>query len=147
MAIKKTDVKAAKKAEKKEQVIAKTSAKATKVISDEIKPKKESRLKILKLRPEKKAETDFQMNDPYEILRFVLMTEKSVRMVEAQNKLVFIVDRRYDKKEIKQAAKEAFSSEIESVNTSIDQKGRKKAYIKFVKPGQAGDIAVRLGII
>ena len=147
MAIKKTDVKAAKKAEKKEQVIAKTSAKATKVISDEIKPKKESRLKILKLRPEKKAETDFQMNDPYEILRFVLMTEKSVRMVEAQNKLVFIVDRRYDKKEIKQAAKEAFSSEIESVNTYIDQKGRKKAYIKFVKPGQAGDIAVRLGII
>lgn len=132
-----------KKIEKNEKT------KATKIVlPDESKPKKESRLKMPKIRAEKKKdEVVAQTSDPYEVLRFVLMTEKAVRMVEAQNKLVFIVDRRYDKKEIKKAAETAFESAIESVNTSIDQKGRKKAYIRFVKPGQAGDIAVRLGII
>ena len=115
--------------------------------------KKERKIKIpgiRKAKEEKAVEvkkSDKNLLDPYSVLRFVLMTEKAVRMVEAQNKLVFIVDRRYDKKEIKKAASAAFESEIEKVNTVIDQKGRKKAYIKFAKAGQAGDIAVRLGII
>jgi len=136
----------AKKESKIAKIVKKEKAVKKIPLPDERKPKKESRLKIPKLRAEKKKD-DVQTSDPYEVLRFVLMTEKSVRMVEAQNKLVFIVDRRYDKKEIKKAAETAFESAIESVNTSIDQKGRKKAYIRFVKPGQAGDIAVRLGII
>jgi large subunit ribosomal protein L23 len=85
--------------------------------------------------------------DPYDVLRFVLMTEKSVRQIEIQNKLIFIVDRKCGKKEIRSAAENAFKSEIADIKTVIDQRGRKKAFVKFAKPGEAGEIAIRLGII
>jgi len=85
--------------------------------------------------------------DPYDILKFVLMTEKAVRMVELQNKLVFVVDMKADKPTITSAAESAFGSKVTSVETMIDQSGRKKAFVKFEKPGEAGEIAIRLGII
>ncbi len=85
--------------------------------------------------------------DPYDVLKFVLMTEKAVRQIELQNKLVFIVDRKSDKGEIKAAANAAFNSPISEVRTLIDQAGRKKAFIRFSQAGAAGDIAIRLGII
>ena len=85
--------------------------------------------------------------DPFGTLRFVLMTEKAVQMIEAQNKLVFIVRRNSTKDGIKNAAESAFKSPIKDVQTLIDQKSRKKAFIKFAKEGDAGEIAIRLGII
>ena len=156
--------KVSKTIEKKEKAPAKKADKAPKIVKPEKKMidlpgkkqtdvKKESKLKMPKLKKGKKIETDdvekiksFNM-DPYTILRHVVMTEKAVRMVEAQNKLVFVVDKKFDKQQIKQAATAAFNAEILKVNTVLDQRGRKKAYIRFAKPGQAGDIAIRLGII
>lgn len=85
--------------------------------------------------------------EPFETLQFVLMTEKCVRLIESQNKLVFIVRRQAGRKQIRKAAESAFQSRVAGVNTMIDQKGRKRAYIKFQQPGAAGDIAIRLGII
>jgi large subunit ribosomal protein L23 len=92
---------------------------------------------------EKKA----MVKDPFDIIKFVLMTEKSIQLVETQNKLVFIVDRRADKEGIKKAAESAFGSPVQKVQTMVDQKGRKKAFIKFKQAGMAGEIAIRLGII
>ncbi len=106
-------------------------------------------LKMPKIRKEK-PKTDVGQalsRDPYDILKFALMTEKAVRMVEAQNKLAFIVDRGAGKSEIKSAAESAFNTKVSSVKTMIGQDGRKKAFIKFEKPGEAGEIAIRLGII
>jgi ribosomal protein L23 len=60
---------------------------------------------------------------------------------------VFIVNRKSDKKKIKEAVKNAFEVDVKSVTTTIDQKGRKKAFIKFKEEGAAGEIAIRLGII
>lgn len=104
-------------------------------------PKKEKQITAAPSAEEKNA------MDPFGTLRFVLMTEKAVQMIEAQNKLVFIVNRRSDKKEIKQAIEQAFQSSVKHVNTMIDESGRKKAFVKFREPGQAGEIAIRLGII
>jgi ribosomal protein uL23 len=80
-------------------------------------------------------------------LKFVLMTEKAVQLIETQNKLVFIVDRRANRQEIRKAAEQNFGSKISKVTTAVDKHGRKKAYIKFAKEGEAGEIAIRLGII
>ena len=103
---------------------------------------------VMKVKKEPKEEEPKKIiEDPFGILKFVLMTEKSVNMIEAQNKLVFIVDRRSTKDEIKNASETAFQTPIVDVKTMIDQKGRKKAFIKFKEPGQAGEIAIRLGII
>ncbi len=85
--------------------------------------------------------------DPYKTLRYPNMTEKSIGLVERENKLVFIVDRKSTKKEIKQAFENEFKAKVESINTIITRTGRKKAFIKLKPEYQAADIAVRLGII
>jgi len=83
----------------------------------------------------------------HEALNFVLMTEKCVRLIESENKLVFIVARSAKKPDIKKAFEESFKLKVDQIRTSIDQKGRKHAYIKMKEPGAAGDLAIRLGII
>ena len=95
-------------------------------------------------REEKKPET---AEEPFTILKFVLMTEKAIQLIEKENKLVFIVDRKCSKDDVKRAAESAFQASVYDVETMIDQKSRKKAFIRFKEPGVAGDIAMRLGII
>ena len=85
--------------------------------------------------------------DSFDILKFVLMTERAIQIIEAQNKLVFIVNRKSKKQDIKKAVENAFNTQVSKIQTSIDQQARKKAYVKFKKPGEAGEIAIRLGII
>ena len=94
---------------------------------------------------EKKEEKP--VTDTFSVLKFVVMTEKAIQMIETQNKLVFIVNRKSRKNEIKSAAESIFESPVASVKTVIDQKGRKKAFIRLKKEGAAGEIAIRLGII
>ena len=114
----------------------------------EEKPKKEVKEKSKK-KVEKKKEPQIQKPfvEPFDIIKFVLMTEKSVRVVETQNRLVFIVRRTSKKKEIRNAVENVFQSPVSKVTTMIDQRGRKKAFVKFSKEGAAGDIAIKLGII
>lgn len=83
----------------------------------------------------------------FEKLRFVLMTEKAVQLIENQNKITFIVNRKVDKQEIKEAVESAFQSKVKDVRVMIDQEGRKKALVKFEQAGAAGEIAIKLGII
>lgn len=85
--------------------------------------------------------------DPFDILKYPHMTEKSIKVVEKENKLVFIVDRRYGKQDIKKAVEEAFNVKVDRINVSITREGRKKAFVKLKPEYQAGDIAVRLGMI
>ena len=67
--------------------------------------------------------------------------------MESENKLIFIVDKSAKKKEIKEAIEKAFKVKVDTVNTFIDVKGRKKAYIKFSKENPAIDIATQLGLM
>lgn len=81
------------------------------------------------------------------IIKYPLMTERSVNMIELENKLVFIVDRRSNKHDIARAVRELYEIEVESVNTLVNRDGNKKAFIKL-KPGyDASDVAIRLGIL
>jgi len=80
-------------------------------------------------------------------LKYVHMTEKSISVVEKQNKIVFIVDRKSTKKDIKNEIENEFKVKVDSVNTLVDQKGRKKAIVRLNKKYPAIDIATRLGMI
>ena len=75
------------------------------------------------------------------------MTERSVNMIENENKLVFIVDRRSKKKDIINAIVELYEVEVESVNTLINRNGEKKAFVKLTEEFDASDVAIRLGIL
>ena len=85
--------------------------------------------------------------DPYSVIRFPLSTEKAIRMMEAENKLVVVVDVRASKEDIKKAAETILKAKIVAVNTQITPKGLKKAYLKFAPDVLAMDIATNLGIL
>jgi ribosomal protein L23 len=84
--------------------------------------------------------------DPYKIVKFPLSTEKSIRLMESQNRLIFVVDIDADKKMIKNAVEEMFKAKVENVKTYV-QKGVKRAYVKFSNESPAIDIATQLGLM
>jgi large subunit ribosomal protein L23 len=85
--------------------------------------------------------------NPSNILKHAYMTEKSIAMVEKENKIVFVVERKADKKQIKEAFEQMFDVKVEKVNTEITLKGQKKAFIKLRPEYKAADVAVKLGIV
>jgi len=85
--------------------------------------------------------------DPYQILKFPNITEKSINFIEKENKLVFVVDRKSKKQDIKSAFEELFEVKVEKINVLITRQGQKKAFIKLKPEHQAADIAVRLGMV
>jgi len=85
--------------------------------------------------------------DVWSVLKYPHLTEKSISLVEQENKIVFVVERKANKKQIKEAFEKAFEVKVEKVNVLITMSGEKKAYIKLKPEFKAGDVAVKLGII
>ncbi|MEE9323175.1 MAG: 50S ribosomal protein L23 [Candidatus Aenigmarchaeota archaeon] len=85
--------------------------------------------------------------DAWDILVYPHLTEKSMNMVELENKLVFIVNKKANKKEIKEAVEKEFEVKVEWVRTEITTRGQKKAFIKIYPDFSAADIASKLGMI
>jgi len=67
-------------------------------------------------------------------------------MIEKENKLVFIVNKKANKNQIKQAIEKIHNVKVIKVNTIITPKGEKKALIKLHPNYSAQDIAIDLGI-
>lgn len=82
-----------------------------------------------------------------QVIKYPLSTEKSIRLMESENKLIFVVDRRANKFDIKNAIEEMFKVKVVKVNTFVSPKGEKKAYIKFSKETPAIDVATNLGLM
>jgi large subunit ribosomal protein L23 len=83
----------------------------------------------------------------YEVIKYPLATEKAVRMMESENKLTFIVDRKSTKKEIKESIEKMFNVKVLKVNTMINNEGKKKAFIKLSPENLAMDVATKLGLM
>ena len=84
--------------------------------------------------------------DPYKIVKYPLSTEKSIRLMESQNELVFVVDVDANKSMIKKAIEEMFKVSVKKVKTHL-RKGEKRAYVKFSEKNPAIDIATQLGLM
>jgi len=85
--------------------------------------------------------------DSRSILIMPLSTEKSIKLMEAENKIVFVVERKANKAQVKQAFEELFKTKVEKINMTISPSGQKKAYIKLAADKPAIDIATQLGIM
>ena len=83
----------------------------------------------------------------HQIIKYPLSTEKSIRLMESENKLIFVVNKKATKKEIKNAIEEMFKVEVDNVNTLISADGEKRAYIKFSANNPAIDIATQMGLM
>ena len=85
--------------------------------------------------------------EPHKIIQYPLSTEKSIRLMEAENKLVFIVDIKATKQDIKKAIEVMFKTTPVRVNTLVGPRGKKKAYVQFNQETRAIDIATNLGLM
>ena len=82
-----------------------------------------------------------------EVILYPLMTEKAVNLIERENKITFIVDRRATKHDIARAVEQLYGVGVEKVWTLITPKGEKKAMVKLKKGYNATDLAIKLGIL
>ncbi len=83
----------------------------------------------------------------YEIILYPLITEKAVNMIETENKLCFVVNRKATKKEVKEAIEKNYNVKVDAVQVLNDRKGRKKAVVKINKKFKADEIATKLGVL
>ena len=81
------------------------------------------------------------------VVKYPLSTEKSIRQMESDNILVFVVDKKATKSDIKKAIEELYNVKVTKVNTVIDNKSRKKAYVRFSDETPAIDLATQLGLM
>jgi len=80
------------------------------------------------------------------ILMHPVSTEKAIKIMELENKITFVVDRRASKKAILNAFADEFKVKPLSVNTQI-RNNKKIAVIKLGPETQAADIASKLGMM
>jgi large subunit ribosomal protein L23 len=85
--------------------------------------------------------------EPYTVIKYPLSTEKGVRLMEAENKLIFNVDDNATKRDVKKAIEIMFKCKVEKVNLIRTMRGKKRAYVSFSKDKPAIDIATDLGLI
>ena len=81
------------------------------------------------------------------VLKYPLATEKAVREMEKLNKLLFVVDLKANKSEIKIAVEKMFEVKVDKVNTVLTNKGEKRAYVTLNAASPAIDVMTKLGLM
>merc|ERR1712048_645601 len=85
--------------------------------------------------------------DKYQIIKYPLTTESAMKKIEEINTLVFLVDIKANKRQIKEAVRSMYDVQCQKVNTLIRPDGKKKAYVHLTQDYDALDVANRIGII
>jgi len=85
--------------------------------------------------------------DPYDVILYPVMTEVASRILEAENKLVFVVNLKASRNDVKRAVEELYEVRVEKVTVAITPKGDKKAFVKLTPDYKASDVAIKLGIL
>jgi ribosomal protein L23 len=82
-----------------------------------------------------------------QIIHNPLSTEKSIKLMESENKLIFEVDKKATKDMIKSEIESLFKARVVNVTTRIGPDAKKRAYVRFGNDTPAIDIATKLGLI
>ncbi len=80
------------------------------------------------------------------VIKHPLATEKSIRLMESSNTLVFVVEVKATKLDIKEAIEKLFTAKVDAVRTH-NRNGEKRAFVRFAKETPAIDIATNLGLM
>ncbi len=116
-------------------------------------PKKESSARTKEAPTAVKASPETTMKDqplsfdPHDVIKAPLSTEKSIRQIEFENKLVFVVDTHATKQDVKKAVEELFKVKVVKVNIQNSFRGQKRAYVKLSPAHLASDVSADLGLI
>ncbi|MEK6853097.1 MAG: 50S ribosomal protein L23 [Nanoarchaeota archaeon] len=85
--------------------------------------------------------------DPYTVIKYPLATEKNIRQIESQNKLVFVVSPKATKADVKKAIEQLYNVKVMKVNVDNSFTGVKKAHVKLSPEHLASDVSADLGLI
>ena len=85
--------------------------------------------------------------DKFNIFKAPVSSERFYKKMETENTVIFYVDRKANKIEIRKAFVDAFNVRPQRINTMVTPDGRKKAYIKIPKTNEASEIANKIGLI
>ena len=80
------------------------------------------------------------------VIKYPVSTERTLRTMEAENKLLFVIDKKATKADVKKAVELLFKVKVVNVNTFITA-GKKKAYVRLSPENPAIDIATHLGMV
>ncbi len=84
--------------------------------------------------------------DSQDVIKYPVSTERTLRTMESENKLLFVVDKKATKSDVKKAVELMFKVKVVGVNTYI-LLGKKRAYVKLNKANPAIDVATQLGMV
>ena len=82
-----------------------------------------------------------------ESVLYPVSSEKALRLMEGENKLVFVVSRKSTKAQIKQDVEKLFGVKVLSVNAYLTPGSLKKAIVKLDSSTPAMDVATKLGLM
>jgi large subunit ribosomal protein L23 len=85
--------------------------------------------------------------EPSDVIYFPLMTESASLMVEKDNKLIFVVNLKAGKNDVKRAVEDLYEVKVSKVTVLITSQGTKKAFVKLDPEFKASDVAIKLGIL
>ncbi|KAJ5728007.1 hypothetical protein N7540_007143 [Penicillium herquei] len=86
--------------------------------------------------------------DAHKIVLYPLNTESAMKKIEENNTLVFIVDVKANKRQIKGALKKLYDVDCVKINTLVRPDGSKKAFARLTPDVDALDIAAtKLAIV
>jgi len=85
--------------------------------------------------------------DTNDVIYYPLMTESASLMVEKDNKLMFIVNIKAGKGDVKRAVEQLYEVKVDKVTVLITPQGEKKAFVKLKPEYKASDVAIKLGIL
>jgi large subunit ribosomal protein L23Ae len=85
--------------------------------------------------------------DKFRVLRFPSTSETSMKKIEDNNTLVFIVDRTANKRQIAAAVKSMYDVDVAKVNTLVRPDGLKKAFVRLTPDHEALDVANKIGMV
>ena len=83
--------------------------------------------------------------DPYNLILYPYVTEKSMNQMEKNNALEFIVKKNADKAQIKKSVEKMFDVKVKRVNIKLTKNG-KHATVVFMPEFKAEDIGMRIGV-
>ena len=82
-----------------------------------------------------------------DVILYPLMTESASLMVEKDNKLLFAVNMKAGKKDIKHAVEQLYEVKVDKITVLITPQGTKKAFVRLNPEFKASDVAIKLGIL
>ncbi len=85
--------------------------------------------------------------DARAIVLYPVSGDKAFRLMEMQNKLVFVVARSANKRAISRAVQDLYNVKVSKLTVVNTAKGVKKAYVQLAPEYSAEDVATRLGVL